>query len=83
MRDEIDSELLREMEHLARQIGEIIGAAMEAHERKRGFLLMMFSFEGPELTYISNANRGDIIKLLEEFIMRTRTEGAQTSEQRN
>jgi len=66
MRD-IEPELLASMEDTARHIGGVIGTAC----RERGgfgFALMLFSFHGPEATWISNANRADMVKVLWEFI---------------
>jgi len=37
---------------------------------KWGFALMIFSFDGPEFTWISNAQRADMVKAMQEFISR-------------
>ena len=37
---------------------------------KCGFALMLFSFDGPEFTWISNAQRADMVKTMQEFIRR-------------
>ncbi len=51
-------------------IGHLIDEAIEEHaDRKMGFMLMVFDFgEGSRMSYISNAERGDILKALQEFI---------------
>lgn len=51
-------------------IGHMIDEAIEEHaDRKMGFMLMVFDFgEGSRMSYISNAERGDILKALQEFI---------------
>lgn len=53
-------------------IGHMIDEAIEEHaDRKMGFMLMVFDFgEGSRMSYISNAERGDILKALQEFIER-------------
>lgn len=68
----IDPRKLHEMEDKAREIGHLIGNAIKGHCREKnlsryGFALMMFSFDGAELTWISDSNRDDMIKLLDEF----------------
>ena len=54
MRD-VDGEQMRQMEDMAREIGALIGTACKTVGPDKGFCLMLFSFEGPEFTYISNA----------------------------
>lgn len=51
-------------------IGHLIDEAIGEHaDRKMGFMLMVFDFgEGSRMSYISNAERGDILKALQEFI---------------
>jgi hypothetical protein len=46
-----------------------------------GFALFIFSFDGPEFTWISNAQRADMVKAMQEFIDRNPPD--QTSEQRS
>lgn len=56
------------MNGIAHLIDEAIG---EHADRKMGFMLMVFDFgEGGRrrMSYISNAERGDILKALQEFI---------------
>ena len=68
----LDLDKLHEMESEARDIAQVIGGVLDkAHGPKKvGFCLMIFSFDGEELTYISSAQREDMIKLLKEFRQR-------------
>jgi hypothetical protein len=68
MEGPLDPELLRRMESDCRDLGHIIGEAIDQDGRHKGFLLFIFSFEGPEATWISNAQREGMIEALEEFI---------------
>src|SRR5215831_13955203 len=65
---DIQQELHR-LEESARLMGRTIGQVLEEIEpkKKRGFALMIFSFDGDEMTWISNVEREDMIKLLDEF----------------
>lgn len=69
---------MRAMEFLARelfaQLDKWSGGDLES--RKIGMCLFIFSFQGGELTYISNADREGVIKMLLEFI--TKNAPAQT-----
>ena len=58
------------IEELTRLIALDIGANLKAKRVHFGFALLMFSFDGPELTYVSNAERKDMLKALKEFIAR-------------
>jgi hypothetical protein len=81
---EMDAAKIRKMESDAREIGKLIGDAIEQRGQKNGFALMIFSFDGPEFTYISNAQRGDMIKTMKELIQRLECgEAAQTWSERN
>jgi hypothetical protein len=62
-----------EIEFLNRQIGEVIGRAVEQcnenRDRKIGFALMLFDFgEGGYISYVSNADRKDIMLALAEML---------------
>jgi len=62
---------LADMEATARGLGSILGGAIEAKHGKGevGFCLMLFSFgEGGWSTYVSNAQRPDMVNALREFI---------------
>lgn len=64
----VDPKRLHDLEETAREIGHLIGGAIEQRTgAKQGFCLMMFSFDGPEMTWISNGERADMIKVLKEF----------------
>jgi hypothetical protein len=79
---EIDPERMRNMEAMAREIAAALGRAT-ARQPGSGFLLLLYSFEGPELTYISNGNREDCTKMLLELLSKWRSEADTTSEQRS
>jgi len=71
---EMDGERLRAMEACGRDIAAALGRAFERfgqkNDEKWGFALMIFSFDGPEFTWISNAQRADMVKTMQEFISR-------------
>ncbi len=61
---------LRRMERAAKSIGELVGGAVELEcgTRKVGFVLALFEFgDGGWMTYVSNAQRDDIIEFLDEL----------------
>jgi hypothetical protein len=61
--------LLLYLEELTRLIALEIGLRFTRDkQRQAGFCLIMFSMTGPELTYVSNAEREDMITTLKEFI---------------
>ena len=66
----VDAEKMRHMEATARALAGVLDQATnDAFKNKRlGFALFIFSFEGAELTYISNAGREQMVKTLAEFI---------------
>lgn len=76
---------MRQLEAAGRDIAKSLAVAFErfgqTHKEKWGFGLFLFSMEGPEFTWISNAQRADMVKALKEFIERNPPD--QTSEQRN
>jgi hypothetical protein len=68
---EMDRDKLRQMEGSARSIGETLGRVVKKFtDQNVGFALFVFSFDGPEATYISNADRADMLKMLKEFVER-------------
>jgi hypothetical protein len=71
---EMDGNKIRSMEAAAREIAKSLGRAFESFhdgdDEKWGFALMIFSFDGPEFTWISNAQRADMVKAMQEFISR-------------
>lgn len=67
--DNIDLAKLHRMEKVNREVGALIGSAIKESGGGYGFCLFMFSFdEGSEMTWISNAQRPEMITALKEFI---------------
>jgi hypothetical protein len=68
----VDPEKMRQMEASGREIAKLLQNAMERYQaaggERWGFALMLFSFDGGEFTWISNANRKDMVKTMMEFI---------------
>jgi hypothetical protein len=62
MRYEVRNE---EVEKVLKTLGDILKDVMPPGY---GFTLLIFQFNGPELFYISGANRADMIKTMREFI---------------
>lgn len=57
---------LDQLEEQARQVASSIGGSLPAGV---GFTLLLYSFgEGGHLTYISNANRADMVKAMRELL---------------
>lgn len=74
---EINAAILRNMEAQARSLGRTLDNTINPpnpttgkRDRKKGFALLLFSFDGPELTWLSNAEREDMIRLLEEILLK-------------
>jgi len=71
---EMDGDKIRSMEAAGRDIAKSLQVAFDRFQRgskeKWGFALMIFSFDGPEFTWISNAQRADMVKTMQEFISR-------------
>lgn len=82
---EMDPAKIRAMEAAGRDIAKSLEYAFtkfhSSTDEKWGFALMIFSFDGPEFSWISNAQRADMVKTMQEFINRNPPD--QTSEQRN
>jgi hypothetical protein len=72
MSREIDPKLLHDMEAHARNIARLLDDRLNPTRppRTHGFALLIFAFEGPELTWISNAERDDMVKALKELLER-------------
>jgi hypothetical protein len=88
MTQPIDPEKMRYLEGTARDIGNLIGGAINrlsspSGKKEYGFALILFSYAGSELTYISSSERSDMLKLLQEMITKLRSEEPGTSESRN
>jgi hypothetical protein len=58
------SDKLKRMEANARGIADVIGAQMP---KGWGFALLFFEFNGRESSWISNAKRSDMVKMLREM----------------
>jgi hypothetical protein len=61
------------MENTAQELAQALDATCKRAAREggydnHGFALLLFSFNGPEMTWISNAKRGDMLKVLKEMI---------------
>lgn len=75
------SPVLGPMEETCQGVGRVIGKVLEDHAHTHphaprvGFALLMFTFGKPGwMTYVSNADREDIIKAMYEFIAKQPTE---------
>lgn len=65
-------EVRHELEQQCREIGEVIA---ENIPRNCGFMLMVFEYgEGGWMTYMSNAKRADMVRVLQEWIDRVNGE---------
>ena len=70
MRD-IDPKVLHNIEEQARDLGRTIDRGLQERLGQRvGFAVLIFSFDGPELTWLSNAARPDMLKVLRELVAR-------------
>jgi len=68
----VDDVLLAALEGSARDVAKAIDEALQGRHGKRiGFALLVFSFNGPELTWVSNAGRDDMLQALREFIAKS------------
>ena len=71
---DVDPAKMRFIEAKAREIGTLIDDAININvtgrsaKKRFGFTLILFSFDGSELTYISNAMRADMVKALDELL---------------
>jgi hypothetical protein len=87
MSQPIDPKKMRYLEATSRDIGHLIGNAInrqsQGGKKQYGFCLILFSYEGSELTFISSAERSDMLKLLQEMVSKLRSEEPGTSETRN
>jgi hypothetical protein len=71
----VDPAKLRYLESRAREIARRLDSALNPDigtgaPKGYGFALLLFSFRGEELTWISNAKREDMIRLMEEMLER-------------
>lgn len=70
---ELDPEKMKMLEKNVRELGHIIGGVinrfcMPSSKKEYGFALMLFSYTGPELTYVSSGSRDDMRKMLQELL---------------
>lgn len=63
-RDEIDPERLGAAESGARKFAQALDSLLPP---SMGFAVLIFSFDGPEMSYISNAERSTMVKAMKEF----------------
>ena len=62
-----------DMEDVMREIGHLLGLAIRESGENYGFALFVFPFgqgDGHRISYISNAQRADMLATLKEFIAR-------------
>jgi hypothetical protein len=67
----VDAATMRKLEHEARAAGRTLAEAIRVTMggERYGFAVFLFAFgERGEMTYVSNANRRDMVKMLMEFI---------------
>lgn len=70
---ELDQKYRDQMNALARDLDGLFNGDAKGHDRKNGFVLLVFPFNGPEgqrTNYISNAERKDMIVALKEIVAR-------------
>jgi hypothetical protein len=61
---EIDPERMRAIEGRAQYIARLVGSAAQ----DLGWVVLLFELgDRPEMTYLTNCNRDDVVKLLDEF----------------
>jgi hypothetical protein len=67
----IEAEYIGKMNALARMLDKFFNGESKSHERKNGFILMVFKFgDQGRCNYISNADRRDVVTMLKEQIKR-------------
>jgi hypothetical protein len=65
----IDGDRMRYLEATAREIGAALGRAIKRPGLEGcGFTLLLFSYEGSEITYISSAEREGMKKTMRELL---------------
>jgi len=72
----VEPEFKHKMIALSKVINEICNGEKKGDDREIGFCLLMFKFgegcDSGRMNYISNSNREDMIKAMEEFIGRVK-----------
>ena len=68
----IQPEFAETMEGVARGLDNVFNGDAKGEDRKVGFVLLVFPFEGRagRCNYIANANRADVLALLKEQVAR-------------
>jgi hypothetical protein len=68
----IEPRLVEKMNRVARVLDILFNGNAKGDDRKNGFVLLVFPFEGHEgrCNYISNADRDDVVVMLKEQIKR-------------
>jgi hypothetical protein len=66
MRVEILRSLESKVQPLCRVIDAELNGVVKGKDRKNGFAILLFRFDGDEATYGSNAERADMVKALRE-----------------
>lgn len=68
----IEPKFLKMMNETAKALDELFNGDKKGKDRKTGFVLLVFPFEGREgrANYISNAERSDVLTLLKEQLAR-------------
>lgn len=67
----VDPQRLHNLETTAREIARLLDGCIQRSMHVRcGFAFLLFSFEGPEMTWVSNADRVDMVKALRELLAR-------------
>lgn len=81
----LDPDLLRRMEAYGRETARALETVMKRFGmqsgEKWGFALFVFSFDGPEFTWISNAERKEMLDALRDFIRKAESGEANMSSQ--
>lgn len=68
----VDPAVLHYIENEVRVVGRVIDAGLnpDRSAKKYGFAILLFSFDGPEFTWLSNAERVDMVNALEEMLLK-------------
>ena len=68
----IDPTYIQMMNDLAADLDMVLNTGLKGKDRKTGFILMVFPFHTKDgrANYISNANRADVVRFLEEQLKR-------------
>jgi hypothetical protein len=67
VREYVDPQKLKLLESASKMMAPYIAKAIEPLTGS-GFALFLFTADGPELVYISNAERADMARVLKQFL---------------